>query len=98
MAEKLDDITIAYTDPASGAELVKELDKAYLTRGAWSTLVFRFQDRAKADAEWSTVKFRVVRYKKVNGEFRAQSKFNISSADQARSLIEILQGWLVVEA
>jgi len=98
MAEKLDDITIAYTDPASGAELVKELDKAFLTRGAWSTLVFRFQDRAKADAEWSTVKYRVVRYKKVNGEFRAQSKFNISSADQARSLIEILQGWLVVEA
>jgi hypothetical protein len=94
MAEHLDDITIAYTDPAGGAELVRQLDKAFLTRGAWSTIVFRFQDRVRADAEWSPVKYRIVRYKKQGGEFRPQSKFNISSADQARSLIAILTGWL----
>lgn len=98
MAEKLDDITIAYSDPATGTELVKELDKAFLTRGAWATVVFRFQDRAKPDADFSPVKYRVVRYKKVGGEFRSQSKFNISSADQARGLIAILEEWLKQEA
>jgi hypothetical protein len=97
MAEKLDDITIAYTDPASGAELVRELDKVFLTRGAWSTIVFRFQDRARAEAEWSPVKYRVARYKKSGGVFRAQSKFNISSAEQARALMEILAGWLAAD-
>lgn len=97
MAEKLDDITIAYTDPASGTELVRELDRAFLTRGAWTTIVFRFQDRNKAEADWSPVKYRIARYKKTGGEFRAQSKFNISSAEQARVLIEILGGWLAAD-
>jgi len=97
MVTTLDEITIAYSDPAGGAELVRELDKAFLTRGAWSTIVFRFQDRSRAEAEWSPVKFRIARYKKTGGEFRAQSKFNISSAEQARALIAILQGWLPAE-
>jgi hypothetical protein len=98
MAEKLDDITIAYSDPASGTELVRELDKAFLSRGAWTTIVFRFQDRSKAEAEWSPVKYRIARYKKQGGEFRPQSKFNISSGDQAKALIEILNGWLTEQA
>ena len=94
MAEKLDDITIAYTDPASGDELVRELDKAFLTRGAWTTIVFRYRDRASGKAEWSAVKYRIARYQKKNDQFRQQSKFNISSPDQARQLLEILGGWL----
>jgi hypothetical protein len=94
MAEKLDDITIAYSDPASGEELVRELDKAFLTRGAWTTIVFRYRDRSSGTAEWSAVKYRIARYKKQNDSFRQQSKFNISSPEQAKQLIEILSGWL----
>ena len=30
----------------------------------------------------------------MNGEYRAQSKFNISSKEQAQKLVEILNEWI----
>lgn len=94
MAETIDEITIAYTDPVSGKELVKELDKAVMTRGSWTTIMFRYQERTPAQEEWGPIKFRAGRYRKQSGQFRPQSRFNISSEDQARKLIDILNEWL----
>ena len=34
------------------------------------------------------------RYKKTGGEYRQQSKFNISSADQARKIVDALSSWI----
>lgn len=98
MAETIDAITIAYTDPASNDELVRELDKQVLTRGAWTTIVFRYQDKDPKSGEWGSVKYRIGRYRKQGGVFRSQSKFNISSADQARQLVEILSTWIAEDA
>lgn len=42
MAETIEELTVSYTE--DGVETVKELDKAVLTKGAWSTIVFRQQD------------------------------------------------------
>jgi hypothetical protein len=36
----------------------------------------------------------VARYQKRGGKFISQSKFNISSAKQAKRIIEILRNWL----
>ncbi len=94
MAETIDAITIAYSDPASGKELVRELDKEILTRGAWTTILFRYLERANPEGEWGAVKFRVARFRKQGGVFRKQSQFNISSEDQARKMIEIITRWL----
>jgi len=40
------------------------------------------------------MKIRVARYQKRGGKFMPQSKFNISSAKQAKRIIEIIQNWL----
>ena len=39
-------------------------------------------------------KYVIRRYKKMGGEYRQQSKFTISSADQARKIVDALQTWI----
>jgi len=91
MAETIDDITINYEE--DGVLLVKELDKEILSRGAWTTILFRYQQWDKAKGEYGQDLFTIRRYRKVGGRFLPQSKFNISSSEQARKIIEVLSRW-----
>ena len=92
MAETVDDLSIEYSE--DGQVLVKQLDKKVLTKGAWSTIMYRYQDWDKRKEEYGKDKFTIRRYQKRNGEYFQKSKFNISSADQARGIIEALQDWI----
>lgn len=91
MPATVDEITINYSE--DGTVLTKELDKAVLTKGAWSTIVFRYQEFDKAKGDYGDEKYSIRRYQKRNGEYSQKSKFNISSKDQARKLIDILSEW-----
>ncbi len=92
MAETIDEITINYEE--DGQQLVKELDKEILTRGAWTTILFRFQQLDRKTGDWGKTQYSIRRYRKVQGEYRSQSKFTISSPDQARKIIDTLNEWL----
>ncbi len=92
MAEKIEDLTVTYTD--GGIETVKELDKAILSKGGWTTILFRYQDWDRSKEEYGKEKYTIRRYQKRNGEYRQQSKFNISSKAQAQALIGALQKWI----
>ena len=92
MALTVEELTIAYEE--NGLEMVKEIDKAVLSKGAWATVVFRYQEWDKAKKVYGADKYSIRRYKKSGGDYRQQSKFTISSPDQARKLIEVLQNWL----
>jgi len=91
VAETIDELTVAYTE--DGIETTKELDKVVLTKGAWSTILFRYQDWDRKKEEYGPEKYTIRRYQKRNGEYRQQSKFNISSKEQAKQLIDALQTW-----
>ncbi len=91
MAETVNDISITYEE--DGQVLVKEIDKEILSSGAWATIVFRYQDLDKAKGEYGPDKYTIRRYQKRDGQYQAKSKFNISSAGQAKKLIEVLQKW-----
>lgn len=92
MASKVNDITINYQE---GSDLiVKELDKEILSKGAWATILFRYQELNRASQEYGPDRFTIRRYRKVGGEYRQQSKFNISSKDQAIKIIRALQNWI----
>ena len=94
MASEVESLTIDYEE--DGVERVKELDKKVLTKGAWATVMFRYQqlEKNKAGEEsYSDDRYSIRRYKKQNGEYRQQSKFNISSPDQAKKIIDILTEW-----
>ena len=92
MAETVEELTISYQD--GGVETVKELDKKILSKGAWATVLFRYQDWNNAKNEYGPDKYSIRRYQKQNGEYRQKSKFNISSKEQAKSIIEALSGWI----
>lgn len=92
MSESIDDITIAYSE--NGTETVKELDKQVLTKGAWTTIMFKYQDWDNSKSDYGPVKYSIRRYQKRNNQYWQKSKFNISSTDQAQKIINILSEWL----
>ncbi|NLY41326.1 MAG: hypothetical protein GX055_06875 [Desulfovibrionales bacterium] len=93
MAESIDEITIDWTDE-EGVQKVREIKKEVLSRGAWATVMFAYQEAGRGESEFGPVKFRVGRYQKRNGRFMPQSKFNISSVKQANQVVEFLTGWI----
>ena len=95
MSENVEDLTVAYTE--GDLETVKELDKKILTKGAWATVIFKFQSWDNGKNAYSPVKYTIRRYQKRNGMYQAKSKFNISSSDQAQKIIGALTEWLSEE-
>ena len=96
MAETIDEITVQYEE--EGKVLAKELDKRVLTRGSWTTIVFKYTDLDRKTGEFGKEKVTIRRYKKYNGRYQLQSKFNISGAKQAKQIREILVEWFPEEA
>ncbi len=93
MAETVDELTLEYTDD-EGLVTVKELDKQILTKGAWATLIYRYQDWDRKKEAYGPDKYSIRRYQKRNGEYQQKSKFNISSKDQANKIISALELWI----
>lgn len=92
MSETIDDLTIEYED--NGVKTVKQLDKIVLTKGAWSTIMYRYQDLNRQTNEYGPDKYAIRRYQKRNGAYQMRSKFTISSRDQADKIINALQAWM----
>lgn len=92
MSETIDDLTIAFSE--EGTETTRELGKQVLSKGAWTTILFRYQDWDNAKQAFGPVKYSIRRYQKRNNQYWMKSKFNISSDDQARKIIEILTDWV----
>ena len=84
MAATIDDISINYEE--DDVLIVKELDKEVLTKGAWTTIIFKYQQWEVPKEAYSPIRFTIRRYRKIRGEYIQQSKFNISSLDQARKV------------
>jgi len=92
MASDIKDITIQYEE--DGTVLVKELEKEVLSKGAWTTILFRYQQWDPKTEGYGPDRYSIRRYRKVKDEYRQQSKFTISSVQQARKIIETLQKWI----
>jgi hypothetical protein len=91
MASDVNDITIDYEE--DGILIVKELDKEILSKGAWATLIFKYQQWDRKKEAYGNDLYTIRRYRKMSGNYSPQSKFNISSKDQAKKIIDTLQKW-----
>ncbi len=96
MASNIDDITIRYSE--DGIDVVQELDKHVLSKGAWTTIIFKYRDWDRGKQAYGPEKYSIRRYQKRNGEYLPKSKFNISSRAQAEKVVEVLQAWLADDA
>ena len=85
--------TVEYTDEETGELVIKELAKEYLSKGAWSTMMFLYQDRNAKTGEFGEPKVSIRRYQKQQGLFKQRSKFNISNKEQAKAIITVLKKW-----
>jgi hypothetical protein len=92
MASDVNDITINYEE--DGVVIVKEIAKEILSKGSWTTVLFRYRQWDKRKNEYGPDIYAIRRYQKVHGEYVQKSKFNISSNKQAEKIVEILQRWL----
>ena len=92
MAEKPEDLTVNYFD--GDHQTVKELDKVILSRGAWTTILFRYQEWDARKGGYGPEKYTIRRYQKRDGQYQQRSRFNISSREQAKGIAEALQRWL----
>jgi len=92
MSSDVNELTVNYEE--DGIVLVKELDKEILSKGAWTTILFRYQNWNKAKEEYGKDMYMIRRYQKRDGEYLPKSKFNISSPEQAQKIIIALQKWI----
>ena len=92
MSESVEELSIDYTE--GGIQLVKELDKQILTKGAWATVIFKYQDWNRSKEEYGPEKYTIRRFQKRDGQYQARARFNISSRDQATKIIGALQKWI----
>jgi hypothetical protein len=76
----------------TGEIVVKELAKEYLTKGAWATIAFLYQEKDKT-GNFGEAKVSLRRYKKIKGVYKQRSKFNVSSKAQAEQIIEVFKKW-----
>jgi hypothetical protein len=84
--------TVEMTDE-TGEVVVKELAKEYLSKGAWQTIMFLYQDKDSKTGAFGEPKVSIRRYQKVQGVLKQRSKFNVSSKAQAEGMIAILKKW-----
>jgi hypothetical protein len=91
MAATVEDLTVNWEE--DGELRVKEVAKHCLSKGSWATVMFLFQEMDPKTKDYRAPKIGVRRYRKLKGEYKYQSKFNISSEKQALEMVEVMQDW-----
>lgn len=91
MSATIEDLTINYEE--DGVQIVKETGKEVLSKGAWTTILYRYNNLDRKTGEFGKDMYTIRRYQKRQGEYLMKSKFNISSTDQAKKIIDILKKW-----
>lgn len=92
MSATIEDLTINYEE--DGVLVVKETGKEVLSKGAWTTVLYRFQNLDRKTGEYGKDMYTIRRYQKRQGEYLMKSKFNISSKEQAKKISDILLKWI----
>lgn len=92
MSATIDDLTINYEE--DGVLVVKETGKEVLSKGAWTTILYRYNNLDRKTGEYGKDMFTIRRYQKRQGEYMMKSKFNISSSEQAKKIISKLGDWI----
>jgi len=92
MNSTVDHLTVNYEE--DGVLVVKQTGKKILTKGAWATIMYRYNNLIKSSGEYGKDMYTIRRYQKRNGEYIPKSKFNISSTDQAKKIIDALESWI----
>jgi hypothetical protein len=95
MSATIEDLTVNYEE--DGVQVTKETGKEILSKGAWTTILFRYQNLDKGSGDFGKNMYTIRRYQKRQGEYAVKSKFNISSTEQAKKIVDTLSQWIAEE-
>ena len=95
MSASIEELTVSYEE--DGVLVTRETGKEILSKGAWTTILFRYQTLDKATGDFGKNMYTIRRYQKRQGEYIVKSKFNISSPEQARRIVDTLSQWIAEE-
>lgn len=90
-SDDIDEITVEYEE--DGVQVVKEEAKAIVARGAWPVLMFRYREWSKSENCFGPQKYTIRKYRKRNGSYRIEAKFNIGKPEQAVEIARVLNEW-----
>jgi len=93
----VDELSYDFTDD-EGVLVRKQEQREILSKGGWATVMFLYRELDKKSGSFRDPKAAIVRFKKWNGAYRKQSSFNVSSARQARQIIDVLERWYPTSA
>ncbi|MDR2386390.1 MAG: hypothetical protein LBE80_02245 [Deltaproteobacteria bacterium] len=88
--ETVDEITI---DSETDFGTVEQLDKVVLTKGVWSTILFRYREIDPKTNDFGPNKATIKRYQKHQGYYKRRDSVNLTEAS-ARTLVQVLSEWL----
>ena len=86
MSAEVEELTVEYTDEETGEVVIKELDKEVLSKGAWPTVMFFYQDRDRKRANSASRKSLCA----VTAKCKAPLKLRASSRLQAKRKLKLL--------
>lgn len=92
MSSTPDEITIEYEE--AGQTSSRNWRRSSSPRGHGRQSFSAIRNSTRKPGEYGPDKYAIRRYQKSGGEYRQKSKFNISSAEQARKIVDALSGWL----
>ncbi|PHR23153.1 MAG: hypothetical protein COA36_17435 [Desulfotalea sp.] len=92
MSATIEELTINYEE--DDVLVVKETGKQVLSKGAWTTILYRYNNLDRKTSEYGKDMYTIRRYQKRQGEYTMKSKFNISSSEQAKKIISALETWV----
>jgi Fic family protein len=88
--ETVGEITI---DTEGDAQSVEQLDKVVLTKGVWSTILFRYREIDNETGAIGPMKATIKRYQKHGGYYKKRDSVNLTGAS-AQTLVTVLSEWL----
>ncbi len=89
--DAIDQVTVNWEE--NGELKVKEVKKHVLSKGAWSTIMFLYQEYDAKISDFRPPKITIRRYRKRNDQYVYQSKFNISSEAQGLEIAKVIEEW-----
>jgi len=95
-SDDVDEITVQYEE--DGTLVVKEDAKKIIARGAWPVLMFKYREWSKTENDFGTPKYTIRKYRKRNGSYRIEAKFNIGKPEQAVEIARTLTEWADADA
>ena len=91
MAETVEELNVDWEE--DGQLVTKTLKSEVLTKGSWTTIMFLYQEMDRKSGQWREPKITIRRYQKVRGNYMQKSKFNMSSANQANRIAQVIHDW-----